>query len=187
MRSMGYSRDPVSVTFDGPARRLLDRAYASPGEWAQVRVADPGIRARTRFAGMGLADLTGPDKPSATGGTGLNARSRWCRGFVRALYYQHRNNSPYKTGGEWKPRRAPRNSGGLVVEVGRHIPASPQFDPAHPERGGFPPGRQVRVKLQKGGKAKLAAVKRLPDSRRIYDDAGNAAARWADPNKRDWA
>jgi len=116
-------------------------------------------------------DVTGPDNPTAAGGKGLNARSRWARALVRSLYYVHR-----QAGG----------GGSLKVEIGRHVPASPQFDPVHPERGGFPPGRAVRVQLASSGRAAMRAVQRQPDSSRIYDDDGRAASRWADASKRDW-
>ena len=156
---MTHTRDPVSVLFDSAARRLLDRAYAHPHTWVQVWLPDPGIRQRTRMLEHGIGDLLAPD-PLPKGG-GLDARTRWGRGFVRAVYYQHRNYSPRSAGGSWSKRTSPRNTGGLRVEIGRHVPGSPQFDPTHPERGGLPPRRRVRVQLAAGGRAKAAAVDRL--------------------------
>ena len=137
---------------------------------------------------MGI-DVTGPDNPSVAGRGkgGLNARSRWGRGFVRALYYQHKWHSiPGKSQFRQAQRVSPRASSALRIEVGRHIPASPQFDPRHPERGGFPAGRAVRVKLDRGGQAKLKAVQRLSDRDRIWTDEGNPAGRFSDPSLRDW-
>ena len=61
-------RDPVSVTFDAAARRLLARAYASPGTWVSVWLPDPSMRQRTAMASAGVrSDLTGPDpvRPAA--------------------------------------------------------------------------------------------------------------------------
>jgi hypothetical protein len=175
-------RDPVSVGFDGSARRLLERAYASPGVWVQVWLPDPTIRQRTRYTEIGI-DVDGPD-PLPAGG-GVNARTRWGRGFIRSVYFQHKNYSPVRRGAGWNRRSSPRSSGGLRIEVGRHVPGSPQFDPARPGIG-LPPRRRVRAQLARGGKAKAAAVRRLSDNDRIYTDAGAPAARWGAPGFRDW-
>lgn len=174
---MGYSRDPVSVAFDNTAAALLQRAYGQRGQWVTVRLKDPTMRQRTRWAEQGI-NVDGPDNPSSTGGQGLDAKSRWARGLVRSLYYWHKHG---------------HGRGALQVEVGRHIPASPQFDPRYPERGGFPPSRQVRIRIAAGGQAARRAANRLPDSRRIV--VGDLTAgeelergpRWADPERRDWA
>jgi hypothetical protein len=187
MAGAGKARDPVSVPFDGTARRLLSKAYANRGQWQEIWLPDPSIRQRTRFVGMGI-NVSGPD-PLPKGG-GLDAKTRWGRAFVRAMYFQHKWYSPTGTGSAFRTDRrlSPRNTGGLRIEVGRHVPASPQFDPAHPERGGFPPRRKVRVQLAAGGKAKTAAVARLSDRDRIYTKSGNPAARWGGGDRfRDWA
>lgn len=185
---MTFTRDPISVLFDAPARRLLERAYAQPGQWVSTRLADPGMRARTMAAARGI-DLDGPDVTSARGGRSkrTDAKSRWARAFIRSVYYQHKW---YSGGGtrefRSKRRTVMRQSGGLRFEVGRRIPASPQFDPANPSAGGFPAGRTVRIKLDRGGQAKLRAVNRLPDSERIFDDQSQPSDRWSDPSLRDW-
>jgi hypothetical protein len=168
----------VSVLFDGPARRLLSRAYARPGVWVMTRLADPSPRHVAWAAERGI-NANGPDNPSVAGGRGLNARSRWARAFVRALNYQHKwysggGQAPFRT----QLRTAPRSSSALRIEVGRHIPASP--------RGGFPAGRAVRVQLARGGQAKARAVRRLPDSARIWTDEGEPAARFSRVELRDW-
>ena len=102
-------------------------------------------------------DPYGPD-PVQRGG--LNAHTRWARGFVRTLYREHK----WWSGGKGKPfrsarRTVARHTGGLQVEVGRVMPA----------RGIIPAGRTIRVRLAPGGKAKEAAVAELPER-----------ARWAD-------
>lgn len=187
----GATRDPVSVRFDGPARRLLARAYAHPGAWQQVWLPDPDIRARTWATALGLPDLTGPD-PLPKGG-GLDARTRWGRGFARSLYFQHKWYSPGAKGGGWRSdrRASPRNTGGLRVEIGRHVPASPGFDPARPLAGGLPPRRRVRVQLAAGGKAKDAAVDRMANADRAFTGPKGARTpgpRWGGAGKyRDWA
>jgi hypothetical protein len=167
---MATRRDPVSELLDPAAGRLLARAGKNRGDWVSTRLADPGPADRARAAAAGVTRLDGPDRPSAAGGSGLDARSRWARGLVRALYYQH------KRGG----------GGSLQVQVGRHVPASPQFNPARPSAGGFPPGRAVRIRIVPSGTAALRTVQRLPGSARIYDDAGKPAARHSDPALRDW-
>lgn len=184
----GTRRDPVSETFDAAARRLLSRAYARPGEWVQVWLPDPGMRQRTRWAEYGIV-VAGPDNPSVPGrGGGVDARTRWGRAFVRSVYYQHKWFSPAR-GGSWRTERrpSPRNTGGLRIEVGRHVAASPQFDPANPGAGGLPPRRRVRVQLAAGGRAKDRAVARLSDRDRIWTDDGRPARRFSDPSLRDWA
>lgn len=184
-----HTRDPVSVPFDAAARRLLERAYASPRTWVAVWLPDPDVRQRTRFAQLGIVNLTGPDRPSAVGGRagGLDARSRWARGFVRSLLYQHK----WYSGGGSQPWRADRrtvarSAGGLRVEVGRHVPPSPQFNPADPRAGGLPGRRRVRVMLDAGGAAKSKALARLPARDRTFTPAGKPGDRWSDPALRDW-
>lgn len=157
----------MSVVFERAAERLLDRAYAKRGEWVSVRLTDPTIRDRTRWAAEGI-NVGDPDPV-----TGNMAKTRWARALVRALY---------------RAKLADRRGGALKFEVGRHIPASPQFDPRNPRAGGFPPSRQFRVKIDRGGRTALRAVQRLPDSRRIYDDRGQPAGRWGGGDRfRDWA
>lgn len=190
MAGRGSPRDPVSEPFDAAARRLLGKAYAARGQWVSVWLPDPTLRQRTRWAEIGITDLTGPDRPSTHGkGGGLNAKTRWARAFVRSLQYQHKWYSPMGKSTTWRAERrsAARATGGLRIEVGRHVPASPQFDPADPRAGGLPARRRVRVQLAAGGAAKMRAVQRLSDRDRIYDDAGRPAARWSDPSLRDWA
>ncbi len=184
---MPHARDPVSEPFDAAARRLLAKAYASRGQWASAWLPDPTIRQRTRWAELGITDLTGPDRPSTRSSSGgLDAKTRWARAFVRSLNYQHKWNSPM-SGKAWARRSAPRSAGGLRVEVGRHVPASAQFDPADPSAGGLPGRRRVRVQLAAGGAAKTRAVDRLASRDRIYTDAGTPGGRWSDPSLRDWA
>jgi hypothetical protein len=170
--------DPVSVAFEATARRLLERAYAQRNTWISVRLADPTIRQATRFAAMGVGDLLGPDPVK-----GNLARTRWARGLVRALYRvnDHEHGHPIDSHGHYGG--APP----LRVEVGRHIPASPQFDPRDPSAGGLPPARQFRLQIARGGSAAMRAVARLPDSHRIYDDEGRRGGRIAVESSRDWA
>ena len=188
---MTYTRDPVSVAFDAAARKLLAKAYASPGQWVTIWLPDPSVRQRTRFASASVGDLTGPDRTSAVGGGGggQDAKTRWARGFIRAIHYQHRWYSPMRADRDWRSQRrsVARQTGGLRIEVGRHVPASPRFDPAYPERGGFPPRRRVRVQLAAGGQAKARAVARLSSRDRTFTPDGKPGDRWSDPVLRDWA
>lgn len=173
---MPYTRDPVSQWFDDGARRLLARAYAKPGEWVSTRVANPSPQQMVQLAALGISPFA-PDRPSTASAKGLDAHSRWCRAFIRALYYQHRWYSG-RPGGGWrgKKRATPRQTGALEVRVGRMLPV----------RGVIPAGREVRVRLERGGQAARKAAERLPEARRIYDDEGAPGGRWSDPARRDW-
>jgi hypothetical protein len=170
---------------DASARRLLARVYANPGTWQQMWLPDPTIRQRSRWIGEGI-NVDAPD-PLPKGG-GVDAKTRWGRAFTRAVYYQHKWYSAGR-GGEWRKdrRTSARSTGGLRIEIGRHIVASPQFNPARPELGGLPPRRRVRVQLAAGGKAKTAAVARLSNKDRIWTETGNPAGRFGEQRYRDWA
>lgn len=162
---MPFERDPVSVLWDSAAARVLAEARALRGGWRGTRIADPTPRQRALLMGVYGIDPDGPDNPSSAGGRrgGLDARSRWARGFVRALYYA--NDARY--GG---PGLA------LDIEVGARKPAL----------GVIPAGRAVRVRVRRGASVALRAVQAKPDSKRIWDDGGLPAGRWSDPELRDW-
>jgi hypothetical protein len=172
-------RDPVSELFDRAARSLLARAYARPGVWIGTRLADPEPRHLELLAGMGI-NPAGPDPVNRLPGTGINARDRWTRGFVRAVYYQHRWYSGRPGGGFRRERRTvARSASSIEIEIGRRVVPRGRVIPA---------GRSVRIRRRPGGDAAMRAVGRLPDTRRIYDGTGAPASRWADPTvTRDWA
>jgi len=158
-------RDPVSELFDRGARTLLSRAYARPGQWVGTRLAFPSARQVAYFGGQGINVL----------GTDQWGRDRWAAGFVRAVYYQHK--WFYSQGRlRSEKRMAANDARSIRYELGRRMPVL----------GVIPAGRAVRIMVNPGGQAAMKAVKRLPDSRRIYDDTGNTAGRWADPAARDW-
>lgn len=161
-----YARDPVSELFDDAARALLTRAYARPGQWASTRLADPSSQHREWMAGQGI-DWAERDKQP-----GGAAKTRWARGYVRALYYQHKWYSQLGRSGRWRSSRrtTPREAGALVVEVGNVVVA----------RGVIPRGRMVQVKLMPGGAAKASAVSRETET---WADQG---PRWSDARDRDW-
>ncbi len=125
------------------------------------------VSARGRWAGTVLRDPTPEQRQVLMDVWGIDplgrdnagagqARTRWARAFVRAVHYH-----------AGRP---------VQVEIGRHKPAV----------GRIPAGRAVRVRTRIRGDAAMRAVRRLPDSARIYDDAGDPAGRWADPADRDW-
>lgn len=167
---MALQRDPVSVLFDDGARRLLARAYANPGTWQSTRLANPGPRQLGYLSSLGI-DWQARD----TAGSG-EARTRWARAFIRAVYYQHKWYSPARGSSDWSRRRTFRTAGGLSFEVGRALPGGHQAGTV------LVPGRQISIKLQRGGQAKERAVASIPGDR-IWADRGPA---WADPAKRDW-
>lgn len=167
-----HKRDPVSVSFDAAAARLLARASRRPGQWTGTRVGNPSAAWITWGLRNGVP-LLGPD--DAPGG---QARTRWCRGFIRSTYYVRKW---YMTG-----------SG--QIDIGA-IPAAEPMPPRMSFRvgnvdisaQGLVIGRRVSIKLHDGSDADaLDAVQRLPDSRRIYSREGDPAGRWADPGQRDW-
>jgi hypothetical protein len=145
-----YERDPVSVLFDEGARRLLERAYARPGQWIGTRVKAPSAAEAGWFAAQGI-NVYGRDQIG---------RDRWAAGFIRAVYYQHRN---YRTGRGWGGRRlAPYDGRAIRYELGRQLR----------ELGVIPAGRAVRIKSVPGGPAAVRAAERLPYSQRILTDSG---------------
>lgn len=178
----GATRDPVSVLFDRQARILLARVYRLPrGVWAGVRVAPPTARHLAWAAGRGM-DLLGPDNASTASGQHEDARTRWLRGMVRALYYQHKWYSDARGGGMRDEKRTtPASTGALQVEVGGWL--GPRT-----ERGVIvvPGGHAVRARLQYGGKTARRVVQAMPDSDRIWTDDGAPAARFSLVERRDW-
>ncbi len=171
-------RDPVSQWWDGAARRLLARAYAGRGSWVATRLVDPSPRQVARARSLGI-DLAGPDPVRALPGRGVNARDRWSRAFVRAVYFQHRWYSG-KPGGGWREARraSPRSASAIEVELGRRVPG----------RGLIPAGRAVRVRTRPGGGAAYRAVGRKPETERIWGNDGQPADRFSfiDGPSRDW-
>lgn len=114
--------DPVSVLWEPAAAKFLAGVRAAPrGQWFGIRIADPEPRHFRLFGAYGI-DLLERDRAS-TGS--LDARDRWRRGFVRAVYRQAKGGPP------------------LVLEVGRKMP----------RRGRIPPGRFVRGRILKGKEA----------------------------------
>jgi hypothetical protein len=172
-----YARDPVSELFDAGARKLLTRAYEHPGQWVGTRLADPSPRHLVWLAARGINPF-GPDNQSAHGGQGVNARTRWARAFVRAVYYQHKWwSGTGKSGWRTEKRMVARHTGALEIEVGKAVRAL----------GLIPAGRAVRIRLRPGGAKARRAVEALPDTRRIYTDQGAQGERYSDPELRDWS
>ena len=161
----GARRDPVSELFDASAREFLDRMYARPGQWVGTRVVLPGPRQTAWAAGRGINLL----------GTDQWGRPRFVAAFIRACYYQAKW---HRTGTRWHDDRrlTANDTRGISYEIGRLMPV----------RGIIPAGRAVRIRSHPGGDAAQRAVRKMPDTRRIFDDQGAPAARWADPTLRDW-
>ena len=157
-------RDPVSVSFDPGARRFLDRAYSSPGQWRPTRLADPEARHLAEFGAQGI-NVAGPDDVSVRGRPGLNARSRWARGFVRSVYHQH---TLWSGGGAgaWRTtrRRVPRSAAEIEIRVGNRVPAL----------GVLPAGRMIHIRYDPGRPAQLAR------------DRGEVGPHQSDLRLRDW-
>jgi len=117
--------------------------------------------------------MAGDDK---SGEGSLNARTRWARGFVRALYYQHRWYSGDPGTGGWRRvrRAAPRSAGGIEVQVGRALQGGRQAGTV------LGPGRAVRVKYHPSGTQ--AAVRASTAPAYTIDPGAQS-----DVRRRDWA
>jgi hypothetical protein len=167
----GTVRDPVSVQFDEAAARLLRRAYDLPrGTWAGTYVRNPSPSWMAWGAAHGMS-LLGPD--NAPGG---QARTRWCRAFVRSCFYLHRWYYYPGDGLRLGDRRASPWGRPLQYQVG-----TVRITPA-----GLIVGRAVRVRTQAGGQKAADAAAALPDSRRIYTDDGQPGGRYSSIAGRDW-
>lgn len=176
--------DPIRDLFTAGARRLLDRAYSSPGAWQSTRLADPSPGMTRTLLLIGI-DPHGPDNSSAAGGKtrarpAVNARDRWTRGFIRCLYHQHRwfaADPEHKSPG-WRERRStPAQNWDLEIQVGRRLP------------GGRTPGsalvagRAISVRIRPPLSARQVAE--LPARVRTVD-TDRPGGRWSDPTRRDW-
>lgn len=161
------SPDPVSVSFEPAAARLLDRARRQRGSWVNVRLVAPTPAQVSRWAAEGINVNAADPVPGAT------ARTRWARALARALYREHKNSG---------------RAGAVRFMVGRRLPGSPGYDPANPAAGGIPPSWQFSVMVDRGGQVARAAVRRKPDSQRIILDDGTPGPKRTDASSpaRDW-
>jgi hypothetical protein len=158
----GAARDPVSELWDTAAAHMLSRAYELRGAWFSTIIKDPTPRQASMFAAIGI-DVDGRDNAATMSGKRMNCRTRWCRAFVRAVYYANDD----RHGG---PGRA------IEIEVGARKPAV----------GRTPAGRAVRVRVRRSGSVALKAVQRKADDDRIWSDEGQPAGRFSDISGRDW-
>lgn len=177
--------DPIRDKFTRGARILLDRAYARPGVWVGTRLANPGPAALAFMAELGIR-WDGPDNVSAVGGRrgGLNARTRWARGFVRCLYHQHLYYAATQARGNgWLDERrlVALRTRALDVEIGNALPGGRQ------EGSVLVAGRAVRIRVRRANQAAAdRAARRMRPGDRIWTDAAEPGARWSDPARRDW-
>lgn len=149
---MTFERDPASVAFDGAARRLLERAYASPGQWVGTYLSQPS----TGWIAWGWAH-----------GIGLRERDRWgevrwVRAYKRAVYWQLRTYGYARELGT-TPRVSDTAARSLEWETGKLI-----------MKKGWP-GRRwaIRVRLHAGGLAAERAVRsKRPPAERYTGPAG---------------
>jgi hypothetical protein len=181
MITLMYERDPVSVLLDRGAREFLARVYAARrGQWVMTRLADPTARHRDWARARGW-DLDGPDNAPTLSGRRLDARTRWGRAFMRALWYQHRQYGPApgRQPGVRADRRASPTGTALQVEWGRRLPGS--------TRGQLlPAGRAVRARVAYGGRTARRVVEAKAPGDRIYLQDGDMGGRFAIAELRDW-
>lgn len=161
-------RDPVSELFDAGARAQLGRAYADRGTWKETRLQPPEARHRAYLVSLGI-DPDGPDDASIPGRPGLDARTRWARGYVRALYYQHVNYSTEAGGWRAARRPAPRPGRLIEVRVGGNVRAL----------GLIPAGQLIAVRMRSAAEAAQLA-------RKAHQAASVPESRRSDSRLRDW-
>jgi hypothetical protein len=164
---MPWQRDPVSTWFDGPARRLIARAYLVKGEWAGVYVAPPGP---AQWAQLGLLGIN-PFEKDRWG------EVRWIRGFKRAVFHELN-----WYGGVTELRPVPNTGAGTH---GWHAPVRGQWETgALVRKAGWPTRRRaVRFRIHSGGARTSEIGKQARD--RWVDDDGHPTFRQsvaADPN-----
>lgn len=164
----------MSELFDAAAKAHLEAAYQGEG-WVSRPLLPPTAEHRLWALGMGI-NLDGADPAKAAVGTVMN---RWDAAFERACYWLHRWFWDGGRGflGERRMQPAPARSIQVNISTrARRFQIGPRSFYARPAR--------VRV-YASGGRA-LAHVKQLSDDQRIYDDAGDPAGKWGDPETRDW-
>jgi hypothetical protein len=160
---MPFSRDPVSELMDNGAAALLTRAYARPGQWVGTSLAPPKPE-HMRWAAAQGVDLNSVDD------RGVN---RWMRGFIRAIYYQHKWYARVGSEGLMELRRDTRRMSSDLVKDTRAIVFQAGV--------ASPMGRAIRIRVVVGGKKAYDAV---PKERR-YTEPGNNRIRNV-PQERDW-
>lgn len=157
-----FERDPVSVQFDAAARRLLERAYASPGAWTGTYLAQPSASWRA-WAGFHGIDLTGRDPWGEV---------RWVRGFKRSCYWNLAWHG--YAGGLQGARRIGKSDGAaLVWDTGNLV-----------MKAGWPSRRYaIRVRIMPGGQAAEAHVRSSVGVANRYTEDESARSTM---DKRDW-
>jgi len=140
-----FERDPVSISFDRAAAKLLSRAYATPGSWVSTWVQYPPPRWISWAAWRGI-NLAGKDRWGEV---------RWVRGFKRSVYYLHKWYFYETTGLQMGMRRnTPNRSKAIQWQSGR--------------MGRL--GYAVRIRVVQGGSQAERAVTRKPVTRRYTED-----------------
>jgi hypothetical protein len=171
MPAYASRRDPLSVWFDPAARRLLERAYRSKGEWTGVYLAPPSIAQRARAAVEGEAgDLTRErDRWGEV---------RWVRAFKRATFWQLNHygsrNGLRGLGGEPNAVGTAKTGGG-----GWAAPVRLEWDTGQRVRlAGWPTRRwAIRVRIHGGGAATSRAGLARPERERWIGDDGRPTSR----------
>lgn len=176
---VSFERDPVSVLLDRGAREMLARVYQAPrGQWVMTRLADPTDRHRQWARARGI-DVDGPDNAATLSGKHIDARSRWGRAFMRALWYQHRQFGPEPGRGPRGVRSQRRNTAygsPLEIQWGRRLPGSERL----------PRGRAVRIRVPYGGKTARRVVEAKARDDRIWYGDREQGGRFSVAAERDW-
>lgn len=164
MGGMAWQRDPVSVWFDAPARRLVERAYAVKGQWAGVYLGPPGPAQLAELAALGISPW-GRDRWGEV---------RWVRGFKRAVFWQLNHY------GTVRELAAEPNLAANAAGAGWVAPVRGQWETgALVRKAGWPTRRRaVRFRIHAGGAATSRIGKEeTPARERWIDDRGHATDR----------
>jgi hypothetical protein len=156
---MPQTRDPLSIWFDGAARKLIRRAYGKRGIWVGVYLAPPTLMQRAQAARLGIYDLYERDRWG---------EQRWVRAYKRAVYYQLKKHG-FHDAPRWDTFRAsPWPAVALEWQTGQRV-----------TRSNWPTRRwAIRVRLHDGGAAARRAV---PASEQWV-----GTGRQSGPDDKDW-
>jgi hypothetical protein len=154
------------VRFDGPARRLITRAYADKGEWTGTYIPPPGPKARAWMAAQ--APPIVPYERDRWG------ELRFIRSFKRAVFWN------VKWYGGLDGLRGERNSASGGIESHWGAPVRVQWETGRMVGNGDRLGAfAVRIRIHARGEKTEAAGRAAPD--RWIDDAGHVTFRQSNP------
>ena len=170
---MVYRRDPLSVRFDLPARRLVERAYERKGEWVYGFLPPPGPKARAWMASQGI----NPYERDRWG------ELRYIRAFKRACFWLLNNYG--RAGKLGTTKNLGAGTGGWHSPVrGEWLTGIRVRDENDPNFGKW----AVRFRIHAGGKttSKIGRENALRRGDNWIDEDGVPTFRQSTPADRPW-